>query len=129
MATGGGEAGYIEYRMWNGTSYSSVVFSTNHLNANDYQNPIIGGSTDLHGISWSEADQANFGFDVELVAITGTPVMIVSREVPMRVWYTEAGGGPTGSTFGYASMNGVYGDNVSSVDGVGVDNISSINSA
>ena len=92
MATGGGEAGYIEYRMWNGTSYSSVVFLTNHLNANDYQNPIIGGSTDLHGISWSEADQANFGFDVELVAITGTPVMIVSREVPMRVWYTEAGG-------------------------------------
>lgn len=126
-STGAGEAAYIEYRLWNGTSYSSVVYSANHEGANDYVHPIIGSSTDLHGLSWNEADQANFGFDVELVAITATPVVVVSREIPMRIWYTEAGGGSTGSTFGHTSMSGVYRDSVGSVNNIRVNNINSIN--
>lgn len=125
-STGIGEGAQLDYRVYNGSSYSAVLATTYHEGANDYQNITIGGASDLHGLSWSESDQANFGFDVEVVAITATPVVIVSRHVPMRVYYTEAGGGPTGSTLGFAQLSGVDSDNIGQVSTVPVTKIGSI---
>jgi hypothetical protein len=126
-STTSSEAAEINYRLWNGTSYSSIVLTTFHLGANDYENPVLGGASDLHGISWNETNQADFGFDVELVAVTATPVVICSREIPMRVYYTEGGGGGTGSTLGFAQMNGIGSDGITSIDGVVSSEISNVN--
>jgi len=126
-STGAGESAEISYRLWNGTSYSSIVLTTYHTGGNDYENPVLGGASDLHGITWNEADQANFGFDVELVAVTATPVVIVSREIPMRVYYTEGGGGGTGSTLGFAQMNGIGSDGITSINGVISSEMSNVN--
>lgn len=125
-STGGGESAEIVYRFYNGTTYSSVVYTTYHTGANDYDNSTIGGASDLHGITWNEANQANFGIDIELLAITATPVVIVSRQLPMKVYYTPSGGGPTGSTLGFAQMSGVGTDGISAIDGVGIDSISGV---
>jgi|TARA_R110000851_G_scaffold285798_1_gene439593 hypothetical protein len=120
-----GEGAEIAYRLWNGTSYSSVVLTNYHTGSNDYQNPVLGGASDLHGITWDEVDQASFGFDVELIAITGTPVVVCSRQIPMRVYYTESGGG-AGSAFGFTQMNGVDSETIESISGIGSEEISGV---
>lgn len=123
-STGGGESATINVRAWNGTSYSSIIYTNTFTGPNDYAGPTIGGPTDLHGLSWNEADQADFGFDIDLSSIVATPVAVVIRGCAMKVYYTEAGGG--GGIANIEDIHGVATANLSEFNGTPVGNIGSV---
>ena len=94
--TGAAEGGTLEIYFYNGTSYSSAAYSNTFTGPNDrYPSPsgggetIAGGAADLSGLTWDPADQANFGFRIDVTSITETPVFVATRGLAMKVYYTE----------------------------------------
>lgn len=126
-STGGGESSDINVRMYNGTSYSSIVHTSSHRGANNYYSGTIGGPTDLHGLTWAEADQASFGFDVECNNFVATPVVVCVRGCGLKVYYTPSGGGGGDPIPGVQAMHQTAPAATQSIHGVSVDAIQSIN--
>jgi hypothetical protein len=95
-STGAAESGTIEIYFYNGSSYSTAVYSNTFTGANDYfpvpnggGQVIAGGSSDLSGLSWNPSNQSNFGFRIDITAIVGTPVLVTDRGLALKVYYTE----------------------------------------
>ena len=103
-STGVGETATMSIRLYNGTSYSSSLYSNTFTGANDYYpdpsgsgQVLVGGPTNLVGLTWDPADQADFGFRIDVDSITNTPVMVALRGLTLKVYYTEGGTTPTPS--------------------------------
>lgn len=101
-STGVGETATMSIRLYNGTSYSSSLYSNTFSGANDYYpdpsgsgQVLVGGPTNLVGLTWDPADQADFGFRIDVDSITDTPVMVALRGLTLKVYYTEGGTSPT----------------------------------
>ena len=109
-STGASESATYQMYLYNGTSYSSPLTflatpSGGSLNGDSTEltltgpnkrylglstlGTLAGSSTGLSGLSWDPADQANFGFVITLIAVSATPVAIVSRGVGLRATYAE----------------------------------------
>jgi hypothetical protein len=58
---------------------------------------LVGGPTNLVGLTWDPADQADFGFRIDVDSITATPVIVALRGLALKVYYTEGGTTPTPS--------------------------------
>jgi len=109
---GTGASESVTYQMYlhNGTSYSSPLTflatpSGGSLNGDSTEltltgpnirylglstlGVLAGSSTSLSGLSWDPADQADFGFAITTIAISATPVAVVSRGIGLRVTYSE----------------------------------------
>jgi len=100
-STGPTESATISIRLYNGSSYSSSLYSNTFIGPNDrYPDPngggqvLVGGPTNLVGLSWDPANQADFGFRIDVDSITLTPVVVAVRGLALKVYYTE-GGTPT----------------------------------
>ena len=96
-STGAAETGTLEIYFYNGTSYSTAVYSNTFTGPNDYYpvpngggEVLAGGPSDLSGLTWNVADQTNFGFRIDVTAITATPVLVAVRGLALKVYYTEA---------------------------------------
>ena len=126
-STGAGEEGTFDIRVYNGTSYSSIIHTYTAVGPSDFDNPTLGGPTDLHGLSWSETDQADFGFDVDLSSVVATPVGVVIRGCAMKVYYTESGGGGGGVLEGIQAMNQTAPGDIAAYHQIAPSNIQSIN--
>ena len=50
---------------------------------------LFGGPTDLSGLSWDPANQADFGFAVTSTAVVNTPVAGIIRGIGLKVYYSE----------------------------------------
>jgi len=50
---------------------------------------LFGGPTDLSGLSWDPANQADFGFAVTSTAVVNTPVAGIVRGIGLKVYYEE----------------------------------------
>ena len=103
-STTAGETATMSIRLYNGTSYSSSLYSNTFSGPNDYYpdpsgsgEVLVGGPTNLVGLTWDPADQADFGFRIDVDSITNTPVMIALRGLTLKVYYTEGGTSPTPS--------------------------------
>jgi len=123
-STGPSESATINVRAWNGTSYSSIIYTNTFTGANDYDGPTIGGPTDLHGLTWNAADQADFGFDIDCASVVATPVAVVIRGVAMKVYYTASGGG--GGISGILEIHRTATSDLSSFNDTPVGNIASV---
>jgi len=101
-STGPTETATLSIRLYNGSSYSSSLYSNTFTGANDYYpdpsgsgQVLVGGPTNLVGLTWDPADQADFGFRIDIDSITLTPVMVALRGLALKVYYTEGGTSPT----------------------------------
>lgn len=98
-STGPTESATMSIRLYNGSSYSSSLYSNTFVGANDYYPSsgagtgvvLVGGPTNLVGLSWDPADQADFGFRIDVDSIVASPVAVVLRGLALKVYYTEAG--------------------------------------
>ena len=100
-STGPTESATLSIRLYNGSSYSSSLYSDTFVGPNDrYPSPngsgqvLVGGPTNLVGLSWDPANQADFGFRIDVDSITLTPVVVAVRGLALKVYYTE-GATPT----------------------------------
>lgn len=117
-STGPTESATMSIRLYNGSSYSSSLYSNTFTGANDYYPSsgagtgvvLVGGPTNLVGLTWDPADQANFGFRIDVDSVVLTPVAVASRGLSLKVYYTEA-------TKIY-SFNDVSGSDIKSVNSV-----------
>jgi len=97
-ATGPTESATMSIRLYNGSSYSSSLYSNTFVGSNDYYPSsgagtgvvLVGGPTNLVGLSWDPADQADFGFRIDVDSIVATPVAVALRGLALKVYYTEA---------------------------------------
>ena len=96
-ATGPTESATMSIRLYNGSSYSSSLYSNTFTGANDYYPSsgagtgvvLVGGPTNLVGLTWDPADQADFGFRIDVDSIVLTPVAVALRGLSLKVYYTE----------------------------------------
>ena len=51
---------------------------------------LFGGPTDLSGLSWDTANQADFGFALVSTAVVNTPVAGILRGIGLKVYYSES---------------------------------------
>jgi hypothetical protein len=107
--TGASESVTYQMYLYNGTSYSSPLTflatpSGGSLNGDSTEltltgpnirylglstlGVLAGSSTSLSGLSWDPADQADFGFAITTIAISATPVAVVSRGIGLRATYS-----------------------------------------
>jgi len=128
-STGVGESGTIQIYFYNGSSYSSAVFSQTFNGANDYfpvpnggGQVIAGGPADLAGLSWNPADQANFGFRIDVTSVVATPVLIAVRGLSLKVYYTTPAGPGN-----ISKLDSVSSVNVSKFNSVSYSGITKIN--
>ena len=85
----------INIYLYNGTSYSSSLYS-NTFSGGSQRYPatqgsgeiLVGGATDLVGLTWDVADQANFGFRIDATDHTGTVTGVAIRGLELEVYYT-----------------------------------------
>ena len=104
--------------LYNGSSYSSVLYNNTFTGPNDYYPSsgagtgvvLVGGPTNLVGLTWDPADQANFGFRIDVDSVVLTPIAVALRGLALKVYYTEVAK--------IYSFNGVLGDNIHAVDWV-----------
>ena len=111
-STGSTESITFRAFLYNGTSYSSaltydgstrtgITYSDSNtaatfLGANrrylglSTLGTLFGGSTDLSGLSWDPANQADFGFALVSTAVVNTPVAGIIRGIGLKVYYSEA---------------------------------------
>jgi len=68
------------------TYFTQTLF----VGGNDYYGGTLGGPNDLSGLSWADGDQADFGFDIEVSSVVGTPIAIASRGCALKVYYTDS---------------------------------------
>lgn len=128
-STGAAESGTLEIYFYNGTSYSSSVFTQTFNGPNDYfPSPsgggqiIAGGPTNLAGLTWNPSDQSNFGFRIDVTSIVATPVLVAIRGLALRVYYSTVVG-PTN----ISSIDNVLSNTISNVNNVPYGSIISIN--
>jgi hypothetical protein len=128
-STGAAESGTLEIYFYNGTSYSSAVFSQTFTGPNDYEpSPsgggqiIAGGPSNLVGLTWDPLNQANFGFRIDVTNIVATPVLVAIRGLALKVYYSTVSG-PTN----IPSVDSVPANNISNVNNVPYSSIISIN--
>lgn len=124
-STGAAESATFDLRLYNGSSYSSVLYSFTAVGPNDYDNPIIGGPTDLSGLSWDAANQANFGFDIECSAVVDTPVAVITRGIQMKVYYSTSGA-RGGISSRISRIQSSSTTNLRSIGSTAINNIASI---
>lgn len=128
-STGAGEIGTIRIYFYNGSSYSTDVYANAFTGPNDYfpvpnggGQVIAGGPVDLSGLSWNPADQANFGFRIDVTAVVATPVLIAVRGLALKVYYTVTSG-PINIT----RLNGVASSSITRFDSIVYSDITKIN--
>ena len=117
-ATGPTESATVSVRLYNGSSYSSVLYNNTFTGSNDYYPSsgagtgvvIVGGPTNLVGLTWDPADQADFGFRIDVDSIVLTPVVVALRGLALKVYYTEVAK--------IYSFNDVSGSDIKSVNSV-----------
>lgn len=117
-ATGPTESATMSIRLYNGSSYSSSLYSNTFVGSNDYYPSsgagtgvvLVGGPTNLVGLSWDPADQADFGFRIDVDSIVATPVAVALRGLALKVYYTEVAK--------IYSFNSVLGSDIIFVNGV-----------
>lgn len=96
-ATGPTESATMSIRLYNGSSYSSALYTNTFTGPNDYYPSsgagtgvvLVGGPTNLVGLTWDPADQADFGFRIDVDSIVLTPVLSALRGLALKVYYTE----------------------------------------
>jgi hypothetical protein len=111
-STGATESITFKAFLYNGTSYSSaltydgntrtgITYSDSNtaatfLGANrrylglSTLGTLFGGPTDLSGLSWNTANQADFGFALISTAVVNTPVAGIIRGIGLKVYYSES---------------------------------------
>jgi len=89
-STGANEEATYNIRLYNGTAYSNILYTNTFVGGNDYYGGTLGGPNDLSGLSWADGDQADFGFDIEVSSVVGTPIAIASRGCALKVYYTDS---------------------------------------
>jgi hypothetical protein len=116
-STGPTESATMSIYLYNGSTYSTSLYSNTFTDSNDYYpdpygsgEVLVGGPTNLVGLSWDPADQANFGFRIDVDSITATPVSVASRGLALKVYYTEVAK--------IYSFNDVSGNDIKSVNSV-----------
>ena len=121
-STGSTEVATMEIYLWNGSSLSSPLTLQNRqtLPGYSYTNTntrvtftggnkrhpaaapfgtygdgrvMAGGPTELGGLSFTVADQADWGFAVKCIAITQTPTYGAIRGIGLKCYYTGAASG------------------------------------
>lgn len=145
-STGATESITLRAYLYNGSSYSSALTydgatrtgitysdsdtSATFLGANrrylglSTLGTLFGGASDLSGLTWDPADQANFGFVFTSTAIVNTPVAGAIRGIGLRVTYSDAPSGPAN----VAQVNGVVKASINEFNGIAFSGISEINS-
>lgn len=142
-STGSTESISMRAYLYNGSSYSSplaydgatrtgITYSDSNTTAtflgpnrrylgSSTLGTLFGGSSDLSGLTWDPANQANFGFVFTSTAIVNTPVAGAIRGIGLRVTYTEAvaRSGPAD----VAKINGVATADIDKFSGVAFDDI------
>jgi len=111
-STGATESITFKAFLYNGTSYSSALTydgntrtgitysdsdtAATFLGANrrylglSTLGTLFGGPTDLSGLSWNTANQADFGFALISTAVVNTPVAGIIRGIGLKVYYSES---------------------------------------
>ena len=126
-STGASESATLSIRLYNGSSYSSSLYSNTFTGPNDYYpNPsgsgqvLVGGPTNLVGLTWDPADQADFGFRIDVDSVTLTPVVVALRGLALKVYYTE------GVTYLLDSINNVDPNTIDKISSVSLSGASKI---
>ena len=126
-STGPTETATLSIRLYNGTTYSSSLYSNTFVGPNDrYPSPygsgqvLVGGPTNLVGLSWDPANQADFGFRIDVDSITLTPVVVALRGLALKVYYTE------GVTYLLDSINNVDPNTIDKISSVSLSGASKI---
>jgi len=145
-STGTAESITLRAYLYNGSSYSSALTydgatrtgitysdsdtSATFLGANrrylglSTLGTLFGGASDLSGLTWDPADQANFGFVFTSTAIVNTPVAGAIRGIGLRVTYSDGPSGPAN----VSQVNGVVKASINEFNGIAFSGISEINS-
>lgn len=128
-STGPTETATMAIYLYNGSSYSSALYTNTFTGPNDYYPSsgagtgvvLVGGPTNLVGLTWDPADQANFGFRIDVTAITLTPVVVALRGLALKVYYSTA------ATYNIGDINGVdYETEIGSINTKAYDVISKV---
>lgn len=126
-STGASESATLSIRLYNGSSYSSSLYSNTFTGPNDYYpspsgsgQVLVGGPTNLVGLTWDPADQADFGFRIDVDSITLTPVVVALRGLALKVYYTE------GVTYLLDSINNVDPNTIDKISSVSLTSASKI---
>ena len=91
---------YSSALTYDGTARSGFTYSDNNTTATllggnkrylglSTLGTLFGGPTDLSGLSWDAANQADFGFALVSTAVVNTPVAGILRGVGLKVYYEE----------------------------------------
>ena len=109
--TGASESITWQLYLYNGSSYSSPLTFTHALgsgctlngdsteltttgankryaNNTSGDDVLAGSSTGLSGLSWNQADQADFGFAITTIAVSATPTGVAVRGLGLRATYS-----------------------------------------
>ena len=121
-STGASESTTFTFHLWNGTSLSSALAFQNVStslsgialansdteltftgsnkrhpalpSSNQGNDTVMAGSpTETGGLSWTVADQAQFGFGLKIISVSATPVYGAIRGLALKCYFTAAATG------------------------------------